>query len=120
MSVQRIRRLGRRVSRTLNRFRSSALILLYHRVADLATDPFEQAISPRRFEEHLEVLVRRAQPVGLTELLKRLSTGKIAQRSAVVTFDDGYADNLHAAAPILQKHGVPATFFLSTGPIQTG
>jgi len=41
-------------------------------------------------------------------------------RAACVTFDDGYADNAEVALPILQKLGIPATFFIATGFLDGG
>ena len=38
-------------------------------------------------------------------------------RIAVLTFDDGYADNFTNAMPILQKHKIPATLFVITGDV---
>ncbi|HWV39695.1 MAG TPA: polysaccharide deacetylase family protein [Vulgatibacter sp.] len=39
---------------------------------------------------------------------------------AVITFDDGYADFLEHALPILEKHGAPATLYVSSGHVDTG
>jgi len=73
------------------------------------------AVTPRRFAEHLEVLRQHARPVQLRELSQALHYGNLADRSVVITFDDGYADNLHNAKPLLERHDVPATVFVASG-----
>ena len=118
----RLRGLGRinLVSRRIrNRFRPGALILLYHRIADLPTDPQWLSVAPPNFDEHLEVIKKVGVPVALQDLAKSLDTRKLVPKSIVVTFDDGAADNLLTAKPLLKKHAVPATVFVSTGYVQS-
>ncbi len=91
------------------------LILLYHRVGDIPADPFGLAVSPRYFSDHLEVLRRYARPTPLSHLTGGLGEGRPLRRSVVVTFDDGYADNLLFARPLLERHDVPATAFIASG-----
>jgi peptidoglycan/xylan/chitin deacetylase (PgdA/CDA1 family) len=90
-----------------------ALILMYHRVTDITSDPWSLCVSKQHFAEHLEVLSSLTQPVPLPELLSTLVAG--TQRGVAVTFDDGYADNLWCAKPLLAKYRVPATVFVTTG-----
>ncbi len=90
------------------------VILLYHRVTTLLTDPQQLAVSPANF---------RAQMLFLKQhfpILRFADDWSQAQRPAVViTFDDGYADNLYEALPILEEVQIPATFFICTGHLGT-
>jgi peptidoglycan/xylan/chitin deacetylase (PgdA/CDA1 family) len=98
---------------------SSAIILLYHSVMKPKTDPQLLRVSPDRFRDHLDVLTSRYTLVSLSELLDRLTLGKVKSKYVAVTFDDGYADNFFNAQPALTKYGVPATVFVSSGNIDT-
>jgi peptidoglycan/xylan/chitin deacetylase (PgdA/CDA1 family) len=94
------------------------LILMYHRVAELPSDPYELAVTPRHFEEQIEVLRKRFRPIPLRQLAEALRDGsrrRLPRGGVVLTFDDGYADNLDNAKPILEKWEVPATVFVATG-----
>src|SRR6185295_8927869 len=53
-------------------------------------------------------------PVTVAEGLAWLAEGRRGRRVAM-TFDDGYADNVHAALPLLRAHGARATFYLTSG-----
>jgi len=92
-----------------------ALILLYHRVAELDSDPWGLVVTPRHFEEHLQVLRGFGRVMPLKELAAAVNNQALPRRAVAVTFDDGYADNLLNAKPLLEKHSVPATVFIATG-----
>jgi peptidoglycan/xylan/chitin deacetylase (PgdA/CDA1 family) len=85
---------------------------MYHRVAEEAVDPWALCVAPRHFEAHLDVLRARGPVAALDEVV---ADDPPPDRAAVVTFDDGYEDTLAVAAPLLAKHGVPATVFVTTG-----
>jgi peptidoglycan/xylan/chitin deacetylase (PgdA/CDA1 family) len=111
---------GRVVNRLRHLVVPEATVLLYHRVADVRPDPWSLSVSPRHFAEHMEVLRRRCRPTRLQELVQGLRDGRPVCRTVVVTFDDGYADNLTNAQPILEYTGMPATIFVATGKIDHG
>lgn len=94
-----------------------ALVLMYHRVAEPESDVWEVAVSPANFEQQLQVLKQSYHVVSLTELVERLRKGNIKRNSIAITFDDGYVDNFLAAKPLLEKYGMPATFFIASGNV---
>lgn len=116
-----IRRVARKAGNWWGRrFRSQAVILLYHRVADLDLDPWSLAVTPEHFAEHLEVLRRSTNILSLSALVRHLRAGQVPRNSVVLTFDDGYRDNLVAAKPLLERYEVPATVFVATKGIESG
>lgn len=80
-------------------------------------DPWGLSVSPHHFDEHLAVLRQWGPVLPLAEMVRALRAGTLPPRATVLTFDDGYADNLHAALPLLERNGLPATFFLTTGTL---
>ncbi|WNF30862.1 polysaccharide deacetylase family protein [Streptomyces sp. C11-1] len=89
-------------------------ILTYHSVTDPSDDPYGITVSPRRLDEQLSWLRSRGLTgVGVAELLR---TEAAVRRGLVgLTFDDGYADFLGEALPVLRRHGCRATVFVLPG-----
>ena len=96
----------------------SARILYYHRVND-DNDPFFHAISTDVFDQEMQYIARHYKVVSMSEVLEHLESNS-REMVLAVTFDDGYQDNYHNAFPILQRYGLPATIFLTTGSIDSG
>lgn len=94
---------------------TGALIFLYHRVNESERDPQLLAVSPENFRAHVEVLKQGTRLMPLAELVDSIEQGRVPERAAAITFDDGYADNLEHAAPILRAFDAPATVFATTG-----
>ena len=93
------------------------IMLMYHRVENLKHDPWQLAVSPAHFEEQMQVIQKYARPVQMCQMGKDLKKFLCGRREIVVTFDDGYADNFTKAKPILERYGIPATFFIVTSAI---
>lgn len=87
-------------------------ILMYHTID-------EEDVSAAQFEWQLEFLRRHFEPVSLDTLLDRCESHATTGREVVITFDDGVANHFTTAWPLLEKHRVPATFFVCPGLIES-
>lgn len=100
--------------------RAGLQIFIFHRVLAEPDPLFPEEMHAQRFDELLRHLSAWFNILPLDEASRRLSDGTLPARAAALSFDDGYADNASVALPLLQKHGLPCSFFIATGFIGTG
>ncbi|WP_093696401.1 polysaccharide deacetylase family protein [Streptomyces sp. 2231.1] len=88
---------------------------MYHSVGDCADDPYRVTVTPERLDRQLHWLRRRGlRGVSVAELLA--ARARDGGRDLVgLTFDDGYADFLDNALPLLERWGCTATLFVLPG-----
>ncbi|MEY3443410.1 MAG: hypothetical protein RLZZ519_1691 [Bacteroidota bacterium] len=87
-------------------------ILVYHGVVPAPVRRINaRFVSTEQLDAHLGFIRKRCQLISVDQAFSR---DYDPQRLAVaVTFDDGYRNNLQYALPILQKHEIPATVFVT-------
>lgn len=95
-------------------------VLIFHRVLSERDALFPDEIYAHRFDELCGWLAKWFNVLPLDQAVVHLQAGTLPARAACITFDDGYADNFHVAMPILQRHGLTATFFIATGFLDGG
>ncbi len=106
---------GRIKRRVRNIVAPSAHILLYHRVAKVKQDPHLLCVSLENFRTQIKFLKENFKIIPLVKMAQDIRTGKVQRNSVVITFDDGYADNLYNVLPVLEEFKVPASIFLVAG-----
>ena len=93
-------------------------IVFYHRVAD--EFPNGWTMSTKEFARQVQWLHEHFDIVRLAEAQNRIAVGRNNVPTACITFDDGYADNLQFAVPLLLECNVPFTYFVSTNHVVRG
>jgi peptidoglycan/xylan/chitin deacetylase (PgdA/CDA1 family) len=95
-------------------------ILIFHRVLREADPLFPGEPFASQFEALVKHLRSRFRILRLSDAVRSLRNDTLPPAALSITFDDGYADNVDVAAPILLKHDVPATVFIATGYLDGG
>jgi len=102
----------------LRRMTRRPIILLYHGVMPRQGNRDEgdhKHVAESLFEEQLEFLSSLYEIVPLDHMIQSLLRGEDCCGKLVITFDDGYLNNVECAAPILARRGLAAAVFLATG-----
>ncbi len=93
------------------------ITLCYHKVTNDCEDFNNTRVSVSNFDDQMRWLSERFDIIHLCELEEEIK--KDGPDAIAITFDDGYADVFQNALPILEKYGIPATVFVTTGNIDT-
>lgn len=89
------------------------VILTYHSIGE-GSSAIET--HPSLFARQMEQLAAHARVAPLADVVEDLRARRpLPAKTVVLTFDDGYFDFFTHAAPVLKRHGFPATVFLPTG-----
>lgn len=118
-SAQKIRVQSRRTLATLSP-RSSLTVFMYHSVTEDATrnwGPWRYAVTPAEFEAQISAIADTYNVVTMDDVASHITDPEftLPKDAAVVTFDDGYRDTLTQALPVLERHSIPATVYVTTG-----
>lgn len=100
--------------------RARLSILIFHRVLAERDQLFPDEPDVARFHEMMRWVKHWFNVLPLEEAVVRLKCGNLPASAASITFDDGYADNLIYATPVLKELGLHATFFIATGFLDGG
>lgn len=104
------------------RLRGRAVVLMYHRVLPAGADTFSHSgivVTPETFDRQMAFLARHFRTLTPAQFKQELAASSFGRRACLVTFDDGWWDNLEYALPVLNRHGIPAIVFVATGFIGT-
>ena len=100
--------------------RGRLAVFCYHQVLESA-DPLRAGEpTSEQFDDDLETITDYFNVLPLPEAAHLLREGRLPERAAAITFDDGYRNNYTQAMPILERRKLPATFYIATGMIEDG
>jgi peptidoglycan/xylan/chitin deacetylase (PgdA/CDA1 family) len=100
--------------------RAKLTTLIFHRVHARPDPLFPNEMDVAAFRERLRWIGAWFNVLPLEDAVAALAHGTLPERALSITFDDGYADNVEVALPILRQCGLPATFFIATGFLDGG
>ena len=104
--------------------RRRLLALCYHGVLSAECLPNDArlnlAVTAAQFDQQMQELRRNWNPVTIEQVRQSIEEGvPLPDKAVLVTFDDGFRNNLTVAQPILEKYQIPAIVFITTDMIGT-
>ena len=90
------------------------LILGYHQIGSLSKDPLSLTVSKSNFYDQLKFLKKKFTVINPQQFYQSIVNHTIIPNSILITFDDGYSNNLTQALPVLEKEKITALFFIAT------
>ena len=100
--------------------RAKLSIFIFHRVLPKSDPHLPWEPDANQFDWILKSIGEHYRVLPLAEAVTRLESNSLPSAAAAITFDDGYADNLSVATPILKRHALSATFFVATSFLDGG
>ena len=99
-------------------------ILCYHGVTKTLSKGIEnynnKHINYKIFKKQIKKIKKYYNPISMDEvIMHKRENIKYPKNTIAITFDDGFKNNYDVAAPILDEHQIPATFYISTGYINS-
>lgn len=104
----------------LQRYQRAGICLMFHSIVAPDREDFSPycprtSLPAHIFEEVISQVARHYYPLSIEDFTGQLRKGNLPPRACMITFDDGFQDNLRIALPILESHKVPATIYVTTG-----
>jgi len=100
--------------------KSIVRIIAYHNISKIYPSYLDISMKPDIFEKQIQLLKNSCNIVSLDEANELLKNNKNYKDTVAFTFDDSYKEYFTDLFPILQKYKIPATIFISTGPLENG
>ena len=100
--------------------RARLMIFTYHQVLPHKDEWLPGSPTASLFERQLQWVKKYCNPLSLSEAVKKLDSNDLPARAAAFTFDDGYANTLEVAAPLLKKYEIPAIIFVAVDALERG
>lgn len=105
----------------LRKLNQTPRVLFWHGVDDINDQEIEaESFSINAFQKQIEYLKKNYEIISIDEFYNRFQNQSFTNKEVVLTFDDGYVNNLTVVAPYLNEKRIPFTVFISTEHIETG
>jgi len=108
----------RELQRRIATRRAPMMVPFYHRVAD--RDPGPWTISRDQFARQVEHCAQHLTPVTLADVQRNVRGGRCDRPTFTFTFDDGYAENVEFALPLLVERKIPCVYFVTVANVLSG